>query len=290
VKQILVLLNPKSRSGADAQTEAIETFQKLGYAIIQPPAGEGKVDVNALILKYRNQIDCVLIGGGDGSVNEALPALVQTQLPLLLFPLGTANNLARTYQLPSNMSECAKLLQTGQTIQIDLGTVNDIYFVNVAGIGFSAKINRSVSGGLKKYFGVFAFILTALQLALKARPFRATITCDNQKVQSLSWQISVCNGRHYGSGLTIQEDATLQDQLLHCLSLEIRSLWHGLGLIPALHTGRYRERHSVSLVVGKQLLIETPHPKDIDVDGDIRTKTPARFAVHPGLLKMIVPQ
>ncbi len=292
MKQILFLLNPKARSGTvvkiAAQVQA--AFQPLGYEVLHLPVEKQSQDFNSLILEYRNQIECVLIGGGDGSVNEALPALIETQLPLLLLPLGTANNLARTFQLPTDLYECAQLLQTGKCISIDLGSVNGIYFVNVAGIGFSAKINQAVHGGLKKYLGVFAFILTALQVAFRVRPFRAVIICDNQKVKSLSWQISVCNGRHYGSGLTIQEKATLQDGVFHCLSLELKSIWHGFGLISALRSGKYQQKRSVTLFVGKQIFIETDRPKEIDVDGDIRTETPAQFLVHPGLLKILVPQ
>ncbi len=57
-----------------------------------------------MILKHQHDVDYVMVGGGDGSINLVLPTLIQTQIPLLLLPLGTANNLARTFTLPKELS------------------------------------------------------------------------------------------------------------------------------------------------------------------------------------------
>lgn len=231
-----------------------------------------------------------MIGGGDGSVNKSLPALVKTQLPLLVFPLGTANNLARSFSLPNTVPESLELLDKGEVIFVDLGVVNDIYFVNVAGMGLSTEINHQVPKWFKRYFGVFAFIFTAFQLARKARPFTATITTDEKTVQSRSWQISVCNGKYYGSGLKIKDTATMTDEKLHCLSTEVVKWWHGLKLIPAFMKGKYSREDDVTLLSGKSILIETKRPHKVDVDGDIKTSTPAKFSVVPKKLRLIVPR
>lgn len=288
MKKILVLINSRSRSGARARSETVQLLKDQGYEIFEPSA-EANVDPNLFIMQHQHEVDCVLIGGGDGSVNAALPALVKTQLPLLVLPLGTANNLARTYQIPSLLSDCCQILKNGRQTQIDLGSVNGVYFVNVAGLGLSTEVNRSVSKNLKKHLGVLAFILTAIRVAFRAKPFHVTIQTEKETVQSKSWQISVCNGRHYGNGLTIAKDATLQDEKLHCLSTEVEKLWQGLKLIPAFLSGRYRYNHEVSLISGAYIKITTSKPMRIDVDGDIKTKTPAEFQVHPKIIRLLVP-
>jgi YegS/Rv2252/BmrU family lipid kinase len=289
MKKILLLVNPHSRSGEKSYDEALQELQRLDQDIIKLTPQEREIDPNDLIMKYHEGLEYVVIGGGDGSVNQALPSLVKTQIPLLVLPLGTANNLARTYDIPKTISQAVALLKAPTIVSVDLGTVNDIYFVNVAGLGLSAKINHEVPSWFKRIFGVFAFIITALQLARRARPFTATISADAHKIKSRSWQISVCNGRYYGSGLTIDKSASLTDETLHCLSTEVKKWWHVLILIPAFLTGDYKRKHAVTLVAGQTILIETDRPLKVDVDGDIKTSTPAHFTVIPKILRLIVP-
>ena len=288
MKSILLLINRHSRTGESAIKSVLEQLEKSNHHIIKLTDDERDIDPNKLIEKYKDRTDCVVIGGGDGSVNRALPALVKTQIPLIVIPLGTANNLARTYELTANIEEVRFLLDHGITISVDLGRVNGIYFVNVAGLGVSTQVNHQVPSWFKRYFGVFAFIVTAFQVLRKARPFKATITADGKAIQSLSWQISVCNGKHYGSGLTIKDTASLVDNMLHCLSTEITNWWTSVFLIPAFFKGKYSRTDDVTLVAGTKITITTKRAIKIDVDGDVQTTTPAEFEVIPRILKLVI--
>lgn len=290
MKKLLLLINPSSRSGAHYYEDAEAFLKKSGHQILNTSEDLKTFSMEDMILKYRNEAELVVVGGGDGSVNAALPGLVKTGLPLALIPLGTANNMARTLEIPSDLEKALELISHGRVKKIDLGIVNKIYFVNVAGLGLSTDVNRKVPHDLKRKLGVFAFIWTALRLSYKMTPFRTTITCDGKSSRSLSWQISVCNGKHYGSGLTIEEDATLTDGKLDCLSTEVKRWWHGFFLIPAIIRGKYDPSHDVSLFQGQTLKIETRRPMKIDVDGDIKTKTPAEFSVLEKALDVYVPQ
>lgn len=288
MKNVLVLINSHARSGERAYQATLDEIEKSHHHIIKLTDDERDIDPNVLIEKYADKIDYVVVGGGDGSVNRALPALVKTQLPLLVLPLGTANNLARTYDITAKIDQLIELMDNGIVISVDLGTVNGIYFVNVAGMGLSTRVNRQVPKWFKKYFGVFAFIVTAFRVLRKARPFKATITADGKSFQSLSWQISVCNGRYYGSGLMIKDTASLVDEKLHCLSTEITNWWTSFLLIRSFFKGKYSRNDDITLVAGRKIVIATKHPLKIDVDGDIKTMTPAVFEVVPRILKLVI--
>lgn len=263
----------------------------MGHEVLNQDNHESTADPNEIILKYRATAEAVIVGGGDGSVNIVLPALKETKLPLLVIPLGTANNLARHFSLPVDFKETLSLLASGKIVDIDLGEVNRILFVNVAGLGLSTEVNRKVSKKLKKHFGVFAFILTAFQMILKMNPFRAIITTDGKIAQpTKSWQISICNGKHYGAGMTIKHNATLEDGKLHCLSTEVKKWWKGLLLIKSFMTGRYKKEQDITLLSGCEIKVETRRKFYIDVDGDIKTTTPAIFRVIPRALKIIIPE
>ncbi|MES2662517.1 MAG: lipid kinase [Pseudomonadota bacterium] len=290
MKKILLLINPKSRKGSDSFDEAAQILQEQGYFLLNSKKNLEQHSMHELIIQHRDNIDVVAIGGGDGSVNTALSALVETQIPMVLIPLGTANNMARTLNIPIDIKQSLDILNTGEIHKIDLGIVNKIYFVNVAGLGLSTEINRKVPSDLKKQLGVFAFVWTALQLSYKMRPFRTYITCDGKTVQRRSWQITVCNGKYYGSGLTIAESASLTDGRLDCLSTEMRKWWQGFFLIPRIIKGNYQSTEELSLFQGQNITIKTRRPKKIDVDGDIQTYTPAVFSVSPKALAVYIPK
>ncbi len=290
MSRILLMINPRSRSGEEATEEISEALRGCGHSIIIPEDKESHDDPNEFIRKNKNQADFVLVGGGDGSVNHLLPGLVDSQLPLVLYPLGTANNLARTYSLPQNINEICQSLAHSHVVSIDLGLVNGLYFVNVAGMGLSTEVNRNVPHKLKRYLGVMAFILTAFRMFLKMKPFKATVKGQEKEVHTRSWQISVCNGKHYGSGLTIKHDATLEDGKLHLLSTEVKSFWSGIKLIPTLYSGHFKHHHEVTLLTAESFVIKTKRVFKIDVDGDLKTQTPAEFKILRKALKILVPK
>lgn len=289
MKKVLLLISPKSRRGADSIALATTQLQSLGYTIINDPTEES-LDPNEVIIKNAADVSYVIVGGGDGSVNMVLPALVKTQLPLVVIPLGTANNLARHYNLSNDINEALDVINHGEPMKLDLGMVNDLYFVNVVGLGLSTYVNSSVPTKLKRYLGAFAFVLTAFYLSSKIRPFRLHIKADGREYTRRSWQISVCNGRHYGNGLTVKHDASLIDGKLHALSTEVAKWWQGFALIPALISGRYKKNHDVSLFEAREIVLSTRRRLKIDVDGDIKTHTPATFKVHKHALVMMVPK
>ena len=287
-KNVLLLVGKKSNSG-QASLEAIErNLKEHGHKILNNTSDDEN-EPTKVILKHRSA-DVVIVGGGDGSVNVALPGLLETKIPLLVLPLGTANNLARSLNLPTDINECLMLLQTGVRTRIDVGLVNKIPFVNVAGLGLSTEINRKTPVPLKRKIGVMAFVLTGLRLIFQMNPFRATIKTDDGKVvHSKSWQISVCNGKHYGAGMVIKHDATHDDRKLHLLSTEVQHWWKFFTLMPSVIKGRYNKNQEITLLEAHSFTIETHRTLHVDVDGDIKTQTPLKLEVLPQAIEVIVP-
>lgn len=289
MKKVLLLINPHSRSGELAKAQVTAALSQMGLEVIEP--AESALDPNDLIRKYKELVSFVVVGGGDGSVNAALPALMETQLRLVVIPLGTANNLARSFSIPTDFKNAVSLITNGEEKLIDVGMVNNIPFLNVAGLGLSTEVNRKVSKTLKKYLGVGAFVITAVKLGMQMNPFRAEIIVDGGKpIFTKSWQITVCNGKFYGSGLAIKEDATLNDVKLHLLSTEVEKWWHSLGMVSSFMTGKFKKEHDVTLVSGREIQIKTRRRFSIDVDGDLKTTTPASFKVLQKALKIMVPK
>jgi YegS/Rv2252/BmrU family lipid kinase len=288
-KPILLLINLYSKQGLLKFGEVVASFNTLGirYIVGQVMAPE---DFARCIFRYQDEVSAVVIGGGDGTLNVAIDALLETGLPLGILPLGTANDLARTLHLPLTLPEACAVIAQGRRQAIDLGRVNGKYFFNVASCGLSIRITQALSGNLKKRWGVLAYVIAALKTIATARRFFAFIRIDDEvEIRRRTLQIAIGNGRFYGGGLTVAKDAAIDDQRLDLYSLEIPHWWHLFFLLPALKSGKFGDHIGISCWQGRKIEVYTQHHKRINTDGEITTKTPALFELCPKALEVFVP-
>ena len=288
-KRALLLINRHSRKGKENFAQTVELLNHWDFEIISVPLKKVE-DIPFLMEKYRSNIDLVIVGGGDGTLNAMVDVLVETQLPLGIIPLGTANDLARTLGIPNSIAEACRIIAEGNLKYIDLGWVNNKYFFNVASLGLSVKITQKLNKGLKRRLGILAYAWTALQLLSKTRPFTAMIGIDGQNIKVKTLQIAIGNGRYYGGGMPIAHDAQIDDQRLDLYSLEIEHWWQIFPLLWTLPRGQQGLLSWVRTLNGKEIQIETRKPHSINTDGEITSTTPAMFRVIPAAIGVYIPR
>lgn len=287
-KRALLIVNRGARRAGERLDLVRSTLRQLGIQLIEAVPGESE-SLSDLVLRHRDKADLVIIGGGDGTLNSAVDGLLEAQLPVGILPLGTANDLARTLELPTDPVVACQVIAAGSTRAIDVGRVNGKHFFNVASIGLSVAITRGLTQEIKRVWGVFAYLRTALQVLYGSRPFRAEIRTGDQVVHVRTIQISVGNGRYYGGGMTVCEDATIDDARLDLYSLEIERWWQVILLFPRLRTGALAASRHIRTLHGQTFEITTKKRRRINTDGEITGKTPARFEVLPRALQVFVP-
>lgn len=287
MRSALLLINPHSRQGKKYLPTIKQHLKSLGLKVLQKDSSHPH-QLSDIIRTHQHDVNLVIIGGGDGTLNAAIAGMIETQLPLGILPLGTANDLARTLEIPSTLAEACAIIVNGKQQLIDLGKVNEQYFFNVASLGLSVDITNQLTKETKRRWGVLAYAFTAIKVLWKSRPFSAKIHHQGEVIKVKTVQIAIGNGRHYGGGMTIVHDAKIHDQRLDLYSLEIRHWWEMIKLLPNLWLGRYPKK-KVRLLEGTEFFIETRKPRPINTDGEITVETPAKFEVIPQALKVIVP-
>lgn len=288
-KRALLLVNRQSRYGQKYLSEAISQLKQLGFIVLEELT-EDPLKLPDIIRHYHHQVDLVIIGGGDGTLNAAIEGLVDTQLPLGILPLGTANDLARTLEIPVDLPKACQVIATGQYQRIDLGLVNDKYFFNVASCGLSVQITQRITKEDKSRWGILAYLSMALKMIWQARPFRAEIRINGEAIRIKTIQIAIGNGRYYGGGMAVSYDAKINDQRLDLYSLEMHHWWQILFILPALWRGRHADLPGVRTLQGTEFEIYTRKSRSINTDGEITTSTPATFRVIPQVISVLVPR
>jgi diacylglycerol kinase family enzyme len=102
--------------------------------------------------------------------------------------------------------------------------------------------------------------------------------------------VAIGNGRHYGGGMTVAENASIDDGKLNIYSLEVGTFWHLVRLLPSLRRGQHDIWEEIRALEGEAFEIRTPdRPRSVSADGEIVTRTPAHFHVRRGAVGVFVP-
>lgn len=285
----LVIVNPRSRRGSDAEfSDCLDQLTQHGLKIIKVQS-HGARQTGELIAMHRGRVNLVVLAGGDGTISSAAEALYQCKMPFAILPLGTANDLARSLKLPADLSEACHAIAANQRQKIDLATVNGRYFFNAANLGLGVRVTQELTPEIKKRWGVFSYLKALLSAMHRKEVFRVTITIDGKVHRMKSMHIAVGNGRYYGGGNIIDENATINDGLLCLYSLQPQNLWNLLILAPLLRNGKQRLAPKIFRATGRRIEIRTHRPMEIDADGEPVAHTPAIFEVLPKALEVISP-
>ncbi|GAA4532883.1 lipid kinase [Chelativorans composti] len=287
-KRTLLLVNPGAGRGEETLAPVIDRFRRSGLQVTLE-SFEALPALRQDIDRLRSTHDQLVICGGDGSISSAAGAVMESGLPMGILPMGTANDLARTLQIPLELEEAAGVILAGRLRPIDVGTVNGHTFFNIASIGLSTELARRLDARMKRRFGRLSYALTAIQVLLSARRFRARIAANGHSRTVKTYQIAVGNGVHYGGGNVISQAAAIDDGRLDLYSLEMRSLWKLVLMFPAFRAGRHGAWKEVRTARSDAFVIETRRPLPVNADGEIVTTTPARFRTHPGAVSVFVP-
>ncbi|HUO83369.1 MAG TPA: lipid kinase [Gammaproteobacteria bacterium] len=287
-RRALLIVNPKSRRGDTDLEAARRTLEERGIDLRQETPGDA-AGVVRLIESRAGEVDCVVLGGGDGTLNCAAAALVAARLPLGILPLGTANDLARTLGLPMDAAAAAAVIADGHVKPIDVGRVNDVHFFNAADIGLGTRVTAHLDRRTKSRWGVLAYPRSLLRAWRDNRAFTAEIDCDGRRELLRVIQIKIANGKYYGGGMSVLEDAAIDDQRLDLLAIRPQGILSLLRLAPALRAGEARDSRGVQVRSGRKVSVLTAYPMQVSTDGEITSATPAHFAVMAGAIEVYVP-
>jgi YegS/Rv2252/BmrU family lipid kinase len=287
-RRALLLLNPKARRGQEALAPIVQRLEAGGLSVTVETF-KALPEIARDIVRLRHMADLVIVCGGDGSVSSAAMAVMESGLPMGIVPMGTANDLARTLDIPTDLVQAADVIAQGSTRLIDVGTVNGHAFFNVASIGLSSELAQGLDPVLKRRFGRLGYALAAMKVLTRAVRFNARIVEKGAAIEVETYQIAVGNGRHYGGGNVVEETAEVDDGHLDLYSLEMTNLWKLALMLPAFRSGTHGAWSEVRTARCVEFDIETEMPMPVNTDGEIVTSTPAHFKVHPKAIAVFAP-
>ncbi len=236
------------------------------------------------------EADVVIAAGGDGTINEVIQELAGSETALGALPIGTVNVWAREMAIPLDSVGAREVLINGKTRRVDLGRVNDRYFLLMAGIGFDGEVTQSVEKKPLKRLGVLGYLLASIHMSFKFDGFRAYLKLDEREVRTRALQIVIGNTQLYGGAIKFTWQAKCDDGLLDVVIVHKGSILRQVLLVMDLLLQRKQGRQRVSYETCESLEVRTRRPIAMQIDGDPVGHTPATLRAVSHALKVIVPQ
>ncbi|MEC9357121.1 MAG: lipid kinase [Pseudomonadota bacterium] len=285
----LLIYNPHARNGDNNLDAGIELLRRRGIEVLEATPSSAS-ELAELCEQHRGRIDRVIAAGGDGTVNLALNGIFGLDLPLGVVPMGTANDFARTLELPSMIEDAFAQISEGRTVSVDVGEVNGHYFLNVAHIGFGVAVSHHLDSSLKRWLGPLSYLIAATSALRVLRRFHVTLRFNGQRMTMKTVQVAVGNGVFYGGGTPVAENARIDDAGLDLCVVPPQPWWRWLKVALALRTGSTHKLVDVFTQRVRAVEIDTTRPHTITADGEIIGKSPARFVCHPAALRVFASQ
>lgn len=298
----LLIYNPVAgRYPSRILTErAARVFQQYGWGV----EIETTLDGNHIPILARQAVqenmDSIIIVGGDGSINKALPGLVGTETALGILPAGTSNVWAQELGLPglsltrwSALEESAHRLAHGSVQSVDVGLCNDKYFLLWAGIGLDAFIVHRIEPRKQwqKNFTIVRYAADVVWSASRWSGINLRVITNDHIVEGQFMLAEVSNIRLYAGGLaTLSPQAVLDDGLMELWLFDGTSLEHILQQAWSLWSGQHVNSNRVQCLPFQKIRMESDSPIYIQMDGEPEIGGEhVTIEVLPRLLKVLIP-
>jgi len=266
----------------------------------------------------RDEVDVILLFGGDGTIHRHLGHLVELGLPVLVVPAGSGNDFARALGLRrvrDSLAAWKSFCREGSNIrEIDLGVITAVnkagealapherpstqqYFCCVAGVGLDSEVARRANALPRWLRGNGGYVLSLAPTLFTFPPFSVRILAStSESYLSDGWTLrfqqsallaAFANTPLYGGGMRVAPKAKMDDGLLDICIVGALSAFRFFRLFPTVYNGRHLTIKEVRYFQDSRVKVETERPLDVYADGEYVCQTPVEIAVERAVLKVV---
>lgn len=289
-KQAILIVNAMSRSGAEVFDEVRNKLMAAGMDIMEAHAIDNPDDMTPAVQNAVAKAPMVIIGGGDGSLSSNVDFFVGQDTVFAFIPLGTANSFAGTLGIPKDIDSAIDVIANGMRKRIDLGRIDDDYFVNAAAIGLSPMIAQTVPHKLKRYLGIVGYLIWATWCAVRFRPFKVIINSEEGPREKFwATEVRIANGSYHG-GMELIENQKIDSGAIVIQAVTGRSVW-GLAWSWFATVVKLRARHGTTREFrGTRMMLDTRPRQNISIDGEVAARSPVTVSVAGDVIEVAAPR
>lgn len=290
MRKIKFIINPAAGDGSSKNTiklihDKMENA-KMEYSI-SISGYKGDVEILAKEAVQENYTDIVAVGG-DGTVLEVFNEIIHHDINLGIIPAGTGNDLIKMIGLTKNYEDCIDRIIKGKTRKIDIGVVNDMFFLNVVGMGIDSEIVEMTEKAKKFLKGTAAYVYSTFRMLATYKCKKITINIDGMVIERLAYLVAVGNGKYYGGGMMITPKAEIDNEQFQVTVIKKMSKLKFTILFSKVFSGAHIHEDPVEVYYGKNIRISSDSSLKINADGNIIGNKKCDIHILPKAQKVII--
>lgn len=290
----LFIINPISGKGkAISYKDAIEEYFREKDEKFHIEVTNGVGDATRIVSDYVKKSKCKVYSiGGDGTLNEVLNGIVGSESAIGIIPAGSGNDFVRSYLKRKDYKEILKNTIEGNIVSVDLGQVNNKYFVNVASVGFDANVVNNAGILKKKRYisGSMAYFLSIIRTIIKFKSLNLQIEVNGERKLKDIFLVAIANGNYYGGGLNIAPNSKINDGILDIYIIKKTSIYRLIKYLIALVKGKdIRGYKETEYIKGNSIKIFSKNDIILNIDGELEKGKVMEISLIANGINLIVP-
>ena len=244
----------------------------------------------------RDEYDCVVAVGGDGTVNEVFYGVIKSgsDIPVAVLAAGTVNDFAYSIGLPDDCDGFCEMLRSGRSERIDMGLCQGRYFANVLAGGVFSEVAYSVPAEKKNKWGKLAYYIHGAKILPKKAKETEMITYefDGKTLEADTFLFLVSNTSSVGGFRQISPIASVNDGLLDVCIVRKVGILKMLPLFIKVRRGKHTNNKNIIYFQTEKISISCSQDDKtlpLDFDGEKNGTLPATVECVPRAIRMFVP-
>ncbi|MEG0641080.1 MAG: YegS/Rv2252/BmrU family lipid kinase [Clostridium sp.] len=241
-------------------------------------------------VKNSRNFHSIIAAGGDGTISHIINAMTRENIdiPLGIIPSGTANDFSYHIGLNKNIQYCASVIARGKIKEVDLGVINDKYFINVAAAGLLTDVSQKIDTHMKNTLGKLAYYIKGIEQLPNFRTIPVKIICDGNLYEEKIYFFVILNGSTAG-GFKLAPDAVENDGKLNLIALKACNIVELFNVFIQILRGEHTNSSRILYLEGKEFIIDCNEDLEADVDGEIGPSVPLKVGILHKKIKVFAP-
>lgn len=234
--------------------------------------------------------------GGDGTLNEVINGVMRSpyweQVIVAHVPCGSGNDFIKGMTEIKDPVALLEKYKSGKYKAIDVGVVNERYFINIASVGFDAEIVL----GAKKFKRIpflnaeLAYILSVFSTLVHLKDYAFWVSIDEQSEEMVNVLfLTMANGNYYGGGMKAAPKAKLDDGHLDFCFIDQVKRREVPFLLPKFIKGKHEKLKVVHHLKGKTMEIRSKKLLPLNMDGEVVMTKHVQVRIKEKCLNVLLP-
>ncbi|WP_397540118.1 diacylglycerol kinase [Rummeliibacillus pycnus] len=237
------------------------------------------------------EFDIIIAVGGDGTLNEVVAGVseFEDRPKIGLIPMGTTNDFARAVRIPRDIDKAVDIIIAGDSIPVDVGRVNDRYFINIAGGGRITELTYEVPSKLKTVLGQLAYYLKGIEMLPSIKATKMRIEYDGKVFDDEAMMVLIALTNSVGGFEKLAPDASLNDGLFSVFILKKCNVADFVKIVTLASRGEHMKDSHIIYAKAKELKITSDEKIQLNLDGEYGGDAPADFINLKRHIELFVP-